>query len=538
MRPEGRGELESLYFTYPHFQAPEQREQLTKPARVAIVGGGPVGLTAALTLAHYGIPVVLLEAKSTYNDGSRAICIARQSYQIFDTLGVAEPFVEKSYGWTAGRTFYRGKQILEFQMPDSADEKYRPMYNLEQQYIEQFLHEAAEANELIDIRWQSEVTGIHDTANGVKIAVKDPHDSYEFEAEWVLAADGARSAIRNMRGLRLNGKNYEGRYVIADVKMQHDYPTIRRALFDPKSRPGGTVLIHRQPDDIWRIDYQLREGESAEEATREENVRASVAGVLQDIGHEGPWDLEWWSIYSANTLALDDYRDGRVFFIGDSAHIVPIFGVRGLNNGLADAQNIGWKLAYVLQGKADESLLDSYSPERRGATLDVFANASKSTRFMTPPTRGWQLMRDAALSLALRHPFAGAFANPRQMTPYTYADSPITIRDRDDFAGGSTPGAVAKNVRLGDGFLSDKFGTDFTALVFGDIGDTKPIELEGVTLVVLPENGAAADIYGAGNGTVYLIRPDQHIAARWHKAQADEVAQAIATILNCKGAAQ
>ena len=158
MRPKGRGELDSLYFTYPEFQPPEQRERPVDATPVAIVGGGPVGLTAALTLARYGIRSVLLERKATYNDGSRAICIARQSFHIFETLGVADPFVEKSLGWTTGRTFYRGRQILEFEMPDSADEKYRPMYNLEQQYIEQFLHEAAQANDLIDIRWQSEAT--------------------------------------------------------------------------------------------------------------------------------------------------------------------------------------------------------------------------------------------------------------------------------------------------------------------------------------------------------------------------------------------
>lgn len=538
MRPEGRGELDSLYFTYPTFAAPEERDGLTKRAKVAIVGGGPVGLTAALTLARHGVPSILLEAKSTYNDGSRAICIARQSFHIFEALGVADRFVAKSLGWTTGRTFYRGRQILEFDMPDSADEKFRPMYNLEQQYIEQFLHEAVEASDLIDMRWRSEVTGLTDTADGVTLTVRDPHGEYELPADWALAADGARSPVRGMRGLRLAGENYEGRYVIADVRMKHDYPTIRRALFDPACRPGGTVLIHKQPDNIWRIDYQLKEGESAEAATREENVRESVAGVLAEIGHDGAWDLEWWSVYSANTLALGDYRDRRVFFIGDSAHIVPIFGVRGLNNGLADAQNIGWKLARVISGDADERLLDSYSPERRGATLDVFANASKSTRFMTPPTRGWQVMRDAALSLALSHPFAGAFANPRQMTPYSYAESPITFAGRDAFAGGPPPGAVAGNVRLDDGYLTDRFGPGFTVLAFGALAEEDSIATADpeARLVILDADGSAARAYDAEAGTAYLIRPDQHVAARWKQASGHDIASALTAILKGEGA--
>ena len=269
--------------------------------------------------------------------------------------------------------------------------------------------------------------------------ITSPAGDYWLDALYVLAADGARSPIRSMLGLRLKGDNYEGRYVIADIRMDHDFPTERRAFFEPSGNPGGTVLIHKQPDDIWRVDYQLREGESEEEALREENLRARVGAILADVGHTKPWELEWWSVYSANTLCLDDYRHGRVFFIGDAAHIVPIFGVRGLNNGLADADNIGWKLALVLHGEADDRLLDSYSPERRGATLDVFANATKSTRFMTPPTRGWRLAREAALSLSLKHEFPRGLANPRQMQPYTYSESPLTPYAKHDaeFAGGT-----------------------------------------------------------------------------------------------------
>lgn len=514
MRPAGRGELDSLYFEYPVFDAPTDRAQLTAPCPVAIVGAGPVGMVAALTLAKYGVRSVLFERKNTFNDGSRAICIARQSYHILEQLGAVGPFLEKSLDWTTGRSFYRGQQILEFEMPDSPDEKFRPMYNLEQQYIEQFLYEACAANGLIDIRWQSELTGLEDVRDGVRLSVRDTVGTYDIHADWLLAADGARSAIRSMRGLRLKGENYEGRYVIADVQMDHDYPTIRRALFNPVSRPEGTVLIHKQPDNIWRIDYQLFPDETNEEATREDNVRASVAAVLDEIGQTGDWELEWWSVYSANTLALDDYRDGRVFFIGDSAHIVPIFGVRGLNNGIADGQNIGWKLAWVLNGWANAGLLDSYTPERRGATLDVFANASKSTRFMTPPSYGWRLMRDAALSLSLTRPSMGQLANPRQMTPYTYRQSPATTMDMDRFDTGPVPGDVLRNSTLKDGFLTDKLGDGFTLLVFGTLGETLT-ESEYLKIVTLPANGSVASLYGACEGTAYLIRPDMHIAARW-----------------------
>ena len=528
MRPTGRAETNSLYFIYPHFEPPkgEARAQLSISTPVAIVGAGPVGMTAALTLAKEGIRSVLFDQKATFNDGSRAICVSRSSYNILERIGAIAPFLEKSLGWTTGRTFYRGKQILEFQMPDSPSEKFRPMYNIQQQYIEQYLWDAVAQNELIETRWQSEITKVEDLDRGARLTVRDPEGEYNLQADWVLAADGARSAVRAMRGLRLRGENYEGRYVIADVQMEHDYPTIRRALFDPDCRRGGTILIHKQPDNIWRIDYQLLDDEDESEAVREETVRTSVAAVLDEIGYLGKWELEWWSVYSANTLALDNYGDGRVFFIGDTAHIVPIFGVRGLNNGLADAENIGWKLGWVLNGKADVALLDSYTPERRGATLDVFANASKSARFMTPPTPGWRLMRDAALNLALSHPFAGELANPRQMTPYAYCESPAVLADDPHFDGGAIPGAALPDARVGGGFLSDLMGSGFTLICFQQTLADQLMDGD-LTHCVLHSTSEVAQVLAATSESAYLIRPDGHVAGRWRTACQADVLHAL-----------
>ena len=549
MRPAGRSETESLYFTYPHFNAPDPAARNTQQtiAPVAIVGSGPIGMTAALALAKEGVRSVVFDNKSSFNDGSRAICIARPSYYILEQLGAVMPFLEKALPWTTGRSFYRGQKILEFHMPDGPDEKFRPMYNLQQQYIEQFLWQAVEANDLIDTRWQSEVTGIENTNDGVRLTVRDPAGDYSFEANWVLACDGARSPIRKMRGLRLKGENFEGRYVIADIQMDHDYPTIRRALFDPACRPGGTVLIHKEPDGIWRIDYQLEDDESEEVALREETVRESVTAVLKEINYEGSWELEWWSVYSANTLALEDYRDGCVFFVGDSAHIVPIFGVRGLNNGLADAANIGWKLGWVLNGQAGEALLDSYTPERRGATLEVFANASKSARFMTPHTHGWKLLRDAALSLALTHPFAGELANPRQMTAFTYNGSPAVLpevrRSGDPaFSGGPGVGAVMIDAKLNGGFLSDRLGQGFTVLCFDTVLAQQIEEActadELLSVVLLPQPSGTSDKFAASAGSAYLVRPDMHIAGRWFEATAEGVIDGYRSVTFRKGETQ
>ena len=528
MKPAGKGTWDSLYFDYPFFDAPD-RTDLPSEVAVAIVGAGPVGMIAALTLARHGIRSTLIEAKQTFNDGSRAICVSRSSFNTLQSLGCVAPFLEKSLPWTSGRTFFRGQQILKFDMAVSAHEKYGPMYNIEQQYIEAYLHDAVAASDLIEMRWQTECTGLETDATGATLSLRDPAGDYRLRTDWLLAADGARSAIRRAMGLRLRGDNFEGRYVIADIRMKNPVPVERFALFDPDRRPGSTVLVHQQPDDIWRIDYQLRDGEDEAEALAEENIRAGVQQVLDECGFDAEWELEWWSIYSANTLLLDRYRHGRVVFIGDSAHIVPIFGVRGFNNGVLDGNNIGWKLAMVLKGEADEALLDSYDPERRNATLDVFDKAAKSAQFMTPRSAGYRVMRDAALSLALDHPFAGQFANPRNMTPYDYTDSPLTLPDQGDWSSGPPPGAAAPNVDMGEDFLLDRAGRGFSLLVFGTIpGLDLP---EGVTLVPLDPAGPAAGIYGARDGSAVLIRPDLFLAARWHDATGAQVADALDTIL-------
>ena len=561
MRPAGKGPLDSLYFEYPIFPARRVAEldRIAVRHPVAIVGAGPIGMTAALVLARYGIRSVLLDRKDTFNDGSRALCIARPSMHILERIGAVAPFLNKALGWRFGRSYYRGEQIFRLEMPHPPGEKYLPMYNLQQQYIEQYLHDAVAACGLIDMRWQSEFTGIDARNSGATLGVSSPAGDYRLEADYVLAADGARSPVRSALGLRLRGENYEGKYVIADIRMNHDFPTERRAFFEPSGNPGGTVLIHKQPENIWRIDYQLREGESEEEALREENIRARVGAILGDIDHGGPWELEWWSIYSANTLCLDDYRHGRVFFIGDAAHIVPIFGVRGLNSGLADADNLGWKLAAVLNGEADDRLLDSYSPERRGATLEVFANATKSTRFMTPPTRGWRLAREAALSLSLKHEFPRGLANPRQMQPYIYSESPLTAYpERDaDFASGPISGSAAPNARLADGtFLLDRAGVGMTAILFFGVAPNPEqtallaqlakLDRRFVSLLVqcqgfTPTAGAIADgdgeiarLFGAPPGALYLLRPDLHIAGRWKTIAADDI---LRTAEICQGKA-
>jgi len=557
MRPAGKAELDSLYFDYPKFEweRPCELDGLTPLHPVVIAGAGPVGLTAAIALARRGIASVLLEKKDTLNDGSRAICVSRYSYESLQQLGLHEPFVAKGLGWTHGQCHYRDTMIHRFEMPHSDQERFLPMYNIQQQYIEQFLvDKASEYPDLIDLRWQSDVAELESTDDGVELTVHCPGGKYSLRARYLLAADGGKSSIRKMLELRMNGDNLPGNYVIADIRMEHDFPTERRAFFESEANPNATILVHKEPDNIWRVDWQILASEDPEAAIEEGAIRERVQAILAMIGHDGPWQLEWWSIYTANTLCLDDYRHGRVIFIGDAAHIVPIFGVRGLNNGFADAVNAAWKLAYVLDGDAGERLLDSYTPERRGATLDVFLNAGKSSRFMTPPTRGYALMRKAVLELSLSEEFTRPFTDPRQVLPYTYSESPLTTVDAKGqaFGDGCPAGSAAINRQISCGeFLLDHLGEGFTGLYFTTQDAVPDIVLHlfhelGASdklfkpLVVsssdLPQGGyefirdkkdSIFTGYGAQNDTFYLLRPDRHVAARWRTTEPSEVKRAL-----------
>lgn len=557
MRPADKGELESLYFDYRifPFRRPAELDAAGDVHPVIIAGAGPVGLVAAIALAQQGIASVVLDRKQTVNDGSRAICVSRHSFETLQQLGVVSPFLAKALGWRRGRCYYRDHLIHEFEMPHSEHERFLPMYNIQQQYIEQFLIEkTGEYPELIDVRWQSELVALHSAATGVALTINTPEGFYDLQGTYLLAADGARSTVRELLGLRLEGDNLPGNYVIADVRMEHDFPTERRSFFESSGNPDATVLVHKQPDNIWRVDWQILPGDDPCEAVREETVRARVQAILKMIGHEGDWELEWWSIYTANTLCLENYRHGQIIFIGDSGHIVPIFGVRGLNNGVADAMNAAWKLAYVIKGRATEKLLDSYTPERRGATLDVFRNAGKSSRFMTPPTRGYALMRKAVLELSLTQAFTRPFADPRQVLPYTYRESELTTADSATapFVSGPSPGAALTNCRLGkDSYLLDKLGAGFNALYFSDAAAQSPSLLEAFSvlqdmdpdcrilrvtqkpaatddpLLLIDEMRCLQNEYDASEGSLYLVRPDRHVAGRWRSVELEQFRTAI-----------
>ncbi|MGV0960164.1 MAG: FAD-dependent monooxygenase [Limnohabitans sp.] len=510
---------------------------------VLIVGGGPVGLTSALGLARWGVRSVVIEADDSVCEGSRAACISRRSLEILDRLGVAQPFIEKGLAWTTGRSFYGDQEVFRLEMPSDGTHKYPPMINLQQYYIEQFLlDEIDKVNEqnpgFIEVRWQSRVTALHQDEQGVQVGIECPLGGYSTRADWLLACDGGQSFVRTSLGQELRGVAYQGRYAIVDIELASQAPTERRAWFDPPWAKGTTILMHRQPDNIWRIDYQLSAHQDAQTVLSPEHLSQFVQTHLDAIG-EGhlPWKPVWTSIYRAGAMTLDAYRHGRILFAGNSAHAMPIFGVRGLNSGLDDADNLIWKLAAVIHRQAGDRLLDTYSAERIQAFHINAASAMRSTEFMTPPHRGFELMREAALSLAGRHKGIANLVNPRQSQAVVYEKSDLSSADEGQETGPMLGEAVLDAQVNPAQYLTDLLWRDgFTLIGFGTCEDGP--QVASVTrspdwnalpcaFIEVKTSSQLSRLYGARDGSAYLVRPDGHVCARWFKPALGAVLNAI-----------
>ncbi len=528
--------------------------------QVVIVGAGPAGMVTALELARHGVASVVVEAELQVSLGSRAIVFTRRSMEILQQVGVAQRITDTGLPWRFGNSFYRGQKVFRMEAPHDPDDRFFPMINIQQQYLEEYLVDACAADPLIELRWGNRFIGCEQHGRSVTLTIDTPEGPYTLESAWLVAADGGRSEIRTAMDLKLEGAAYEGFFVIADIRVDLPLPTERLAFFDPVWNPGNTVLMHREPHGIWRVDYQLPPGETPEAALAAGSLRARIDEQLAMIGHPGAaWEMDWCSVYSARALTLPDYVHGRVIFTGDAAHLLPIFGVRGANTAFQDAQSLGWQLAYVIRGFAGPKLLANHSAERVGAAREIIDEAGKSTRFMTPPSRGFRLLRDAVLSLSLTEPFVRPLYHWRTSRPHEYTRSMLNSTGDDNalFSDGPPDGAPPRNVRLGaDDFLLDHLGGGFDLLYFTQaasvpaalrsvidetrargvalrvvaVGAASPVE--GADLTLADEGGRCRSRYGVpASGGAYLLRPDQHVCARWLTLDPTRLAAAIAAAL-------
>jgi 3-(3-hydroxy-phenyl)propionate hydroxylase len=459
-------------YTYPKFPYTAPADLLAgAPQRrpLIIVGAGPVGLAAAIDARLKGLPVLVFDEDDTVSIGSRAVCYAKRALEVLDRLGVGDPLCDKGVSWNVGRTFFRDEEVYRFDLVPDAGHKRPGMINLQQYYLEEVM--VARALELgADIRWRYKVVGVRNEPDHASLRVDTPDGTFDIEADWLIVADGARSPIRNLLGLEIEGRIFMDRFLIADVIMKADFPAERWFWFDPPFHRNQSVLLHKQSDNVWRIDFQLGWDADPEEEKKPENVIPRLKAML---GDQRPFDLEWVSIYTFQCRRMKDFRAGRALFVGDAAHQVSPFGARGANSGFQDTDELIWKLQLVMDGKAPDALLDTYSADRTFAADENLMNSTRSTDFITPKSRVSKVFRNAVLNLAQDHAFARRLVNSGRLSvPSFLTKSALNTPDADAFAGDMVPGAPMDDApiqRAGqDTWLLDQLGNRFQLLLFVD----------------------------------------------------------------------
>ena len=486
--------------------------------RVVIVGAGPVGLAMAIELANHGVAAVVLDDNNVVSVGSRAICWSKRALEVLDRLGVGAACVAKGVTWKVGRTFHRETEVFNFDLLPEAGHKMPAFVNLQQYWVEQYLVERAQALG-IDLRWKNRVTGLAQHPDHAVLEVETPDGTYALEAGWVVACDGARSPLRGMLGLEFEGELFEERFLIADIEMEADFPSERRFWFEPAFHNGQSALLHKQPDNIYRIDLQLGWNTDPEVEKLPERIIPRIGRV---VGHHD-FKLDWTSIYTFQCRRLRRFVHDRVIFAGDSAHLVSPFGARGGNSGLQDVDALGWRLAAVVRGEAPVAALAAYDRERTFGADENLLNSSRSTRFMSPAEGVERLFRDAVLHLAGRADFARPMVNSGRLSvPCVY---PLHAPDAAGLPDKARPGTVAPDAPLGGGWLLEALAGGFTVLAFGqpapEVAGTRALA-PGLTETLRKR------YLGGAERAIYLIRPDQVVAARWTSATPEEIAGALA----------
>ncbi len=545
--PTAEIDYQSLEFGYR--RSPDQDAPRRHP--VVVAGAGPVGLAAAIDLAQSGTPVVLLDDDDRLSTGSRAICFAKRTLEIADRLGVGQRLVDKGVTWNTGKVFLRDDLLYSFDLLAERGHHRPAFINLQQYYVEGFLLDRARELPNLDLRWRNKITGVTQTADAVTLSIETPDGSYTLACDWLVAADGGRSAVRRSMGLESKGQTFRDRFLIADVRMIAPFPAERWFWFDPAFHPKQSVLLHQQPDNVWRIDFQLGWDADPEAEKQPERVIPRVRALL---GPDVKFELEWVSVYTFSCQRMEKFRHGRVLFAGDSAHGVSPFGARGANSGVQDADNLAWKLRYVIEGVARETLLDTYDSERVAAADENILNSTRSTDFITPKSDVSRAFRDATLELARDCGFARRLVNSGRLSlPTSYSVSPLNTPDMDVFAGLMIPGTPAADAPVKiDGqpdWLLHNLGNNFTVLIFGGTDAVANARYASETVPLAPVirrvfivtaqgasplpggiedcEGVLAQRYDARPGTVYLFRPDGHVAARWRTLDAGLVCAAM-----------
>lgn len=524
--------------------------------RVLVIGSGPVGQSAALCLARWGIPVTLLDARPERDPiGSKALCQQRDVLDLWDACG-AGAIATEGLTWKDARTFYQDGELFAWSIPDSGKSPLPPFVNISQSRTEALLDEAIAASPLIEEKWGHEVVGISGGADGQGPAVvrcRTADGEVEVSGEYAIVCCGSKGGpIRELLGVEFPGRTFEDSFLICDIEAtlpgwEHE----RRFYFDPVWNPGRQVLIHPCPNSIYRIDWQVPTDFDLAQAQADGSLDKRIRQVIG----EQDYRIDWVSVYRFHSRSADKYAVGRFLLAGDVAHLVAPFGARGLNSGVPDVENAAWKIAFVLKGWGGPGLLDSYQPERQAAARENLAVTTATMDFLVPQNDEQREHRTTVLERAKTDTTAIPLVDSGRLAePFWYVESALTTAGpRRPWPGrpargqapepvpgvilpdAATPGAAhgASRVRqLTRQGLLVLVGDDVNvAEVEGVLGGVVPqgLPVRVLRFADLGDEGVVAASLKAADDELWLIRPDAHTAACVTTPEA--LADAVRTVL-------
>ncbi|MEV0644076.1 FAD-dependent monooxygenase [Phytomonospora sp. NPDC050363] len=364
--------------------------------QVTVAGAGPTGLALAAGLSARGVSVRVVDAAEGPATTSRALGLQPRGAEVLGRLGALGGLAARAVGAKrltvkeGGRTVFR----LDFTRAEAA---HRILF------VSQTEVEAALRERLTGlggtVEWGTGVTGAEQDGDGVKVTVATADGTGTFGTDWLVGCDGAHSAVRDLAGIGFPGTRIVENLLLADLRADW---TFDREGSTTWLGASGALIVMPLPDGAWRVITEPAHDVAAVTAT--EIAAAVRADLAARTGADGEPEVLWTSRFRVHRRLADTYRSGRVFLAGDAAHVHSPIGAQGMNTGLADAENLAWKLAAVIGGSASPSLLHTYEAERRPLAEAVLANTSTVTSLLLAPTRARRLLRDLLIRPLLRLP--------------------------------------------------------------------------------------------------------------------------------------
>lgn len=541
---------ESGHYDLPTFAFVTPPELQTPPLRrrypIVIIGAGLAGLTLAADLATRGIAAVVLDEDDTVGvrgASSRGIAYGERSLEIMARLGVFDRLIAKGTRWSAGKVLAGDEILYAYDYQPASLSRQPPFLNIQQFYVEWYLVDRIQALALTDLRWKSRVVGARNLGDHVALDVQTPAGNYTIEADWVVDAEGVNSMVRQLLALKEQTERGQDRWCITDVRFTEAPLNERWTWIEAPFNENRGVWKHLMADNVWRLDFQMAPDADPAHVSQPEVARARVQAML---GPDVDFDLVWVGPYSYRTMLMEQFRHGRLLFIGDAAHAKSPFGARGGNSGIADADNLGWKLALVLSGRVGDALLSTYHVERHRAAVENIRVTSRSGRFMQPRSRNEFVLRSAVLQLASRHPFARSLLDAGRLTaPHHYGGLPTVGAGLHD--GRSLPNIPLKAGQRDTDLVEvlRGIGEEPLAVLFPEPGQEAkaaslaetlkaeasakalPLAVRVLGADLSDPRGLLALLTGTPAGGLALIRPDGHLAAALPTASADAAISAL-----------